>query len=316
MWLYAGAVLSGLLLLAWSSERFVDGAGGLARLGNISPLVIGMVVIGFGTSAPELLVSVMAAFNGVPGIALGNAVGSNITNIALILGGTAILTALPVHSGLVRRELPVLIGIALFSWLLAADGRLGRLDGLVMLLVLVVVLAWLVLSAHDQPQAADKTLHTRELSWWSAGFMTAGGLLLLLLSSRLLVWGASGIATSLGVSDLIIGLTIVAIGTSLPELAASLSAARRGSTDLAVGNIVGSNLFNNLGVMGLAAFIHPLYTPDALLTRDIPVMLGLTVLLLVFTFTPPQRKMITRSKGSMLLILFLGYQGLLYFQSH
>lgn len=323
MLLFSLAVITGLLMLAWSADRFVAGAASLAHLTGISPLTVGMVIVGFGTSAPEILVSIVAALNGTPGLALGNAVGSNITNIALILGITACVTPLTVQSRIVKRELPVVLGVGIFSWLLLRDGDASRLDGITLLVLLATLLTWLVYSTKKafylEPLAAEITGEVQEIhadmGMKPAILWTVGGLLLLIVSSRLLVWGASNIATAFGISDLVIGLTIVAIGTSLPELAASIASARKGEADLAVGNIVGSNLFNNLAVIGLPAIIHPLNTPAELLSRDLPIMLGLTLLLILFNFTPPKSNVIARPEGIILLTAFIGYQILLYIQS-
>lgn len=311
---FIAAVIAGLALLTWSSDKFVDGAANVARLTGISPLVIGMVVIGFGTSAPEMLVSVTAALDGSPGIALGNAIGSNIANIALILGATAMLAALPVKSGIVRREIPFLILAGGISYFLLMDGFTSRSDGIILLVVLGLMLGWLTYKA-SQNKEPDELLEEDELSEMpmkAAVLWTIGGIALLAISSKILVWGAVGIATELGVSDLVIGLTIIALGTSLPELAASIASVRKGQTDMAVGNIVGSNLFNNLAVIGLAGLIHPLATPDAVLTRDLPIMLGLTVMIIIFTFTPPKNNTITRWEAILLLSCFVLYQYLLY----
>ncbi|MDQ5768675.1 calcium/sodium antiporter [Thiothrix subterranea] len=322
MLLFSVAILVGLVLLAWSSERFVDGASSLARHWGIPPLVVGIVVVGFGTSAPEMLVSLTAAMQGNPGIALGNAVGSNITNIALVLGVTALLMPLSVHSRVVKRELPLVLLAGLFSWVLLRDGSLSQWDGILLVSTLVGLLGWMVHTARAAVTAGDDTLLQEiaaempaTLSQKYAILWTVLGLLVLILSSRLLVWGATGIAQAFGVSDLIIGLTIVAIGTSLPELAASIASVRKGESDMAVGNIVGSNLFNNLAVIGLPALLSPIAVPDDFLSRDLPIMLGLTVLLLLFNFTPPKRNVIARPEGAVLLLAFIAYQILLYTQS-
>lgn len=312
------AMMAGLALLAWSSDRFVEGASSLARNLGVSPLVVGMVVVGFGTSAPEMLVSLMAAWEGSPSLALGNAAGSNITNIALILGVTALLTPVAVHSRVVKRELPIVLLVGALAWGLLADGRLSTVDGSVLLTVLMLVLAWMVRTAKVTPMETDALLQEiREeepaaLPMQPSLIWTAVGLVLLVLSSRLLVWGAVGVAQAWGVSDLVIGLTIVAVGTSLPELAASISSIRKGEADMAVGNVVGSNLFNTLAVMGIPAMLGEVAVPGGLLGRDLPVMLGLTVLLLLFNFTPPTRNLITRPEGGVLLALFVAYQVLLY----
>jgi cation:H+ antiporter len=320
MLLFLVSVIAGLGILAWSSDKFVDGASALARITGIPPLIIGIVIIGFGTSAPEMLVSVSAAMNGTPGMALGNAIGSNITNIALILGITAMLIALPVQSTIVKREVPLVLLAGLFSWWLIGDGDISRFDGVLLIILLFVLLGWMAYAANRERDKAfenevNSTTTEEELTYKQALFWTLSGLVLLAVSSKMLVWGATGIAVAFGVSDLVIGLTIVAIGTSLPELAASLNSARKGEVNLAVGNIIGSNLFNNLAVMGLAAIIAPFATPQEVLTRDMPIMLILTVLIVVFTFTPPKRNIISRWEAIVLLSIFIGYQLLLYFQS-
>lgn len=321
MLLLTAAVIAGLLMLAWSSDKFVDGATALAHITGISPLIVGIVIIGFGTSAPEMLVSITAAMNGTPGLALGNAVGSNIANIALILGITAMLVALPLQSSIVKREIPLLLLAGLFSFWLMQDGQLTRIDAVLLLGLLATLLAWMIFAARGQTPATETFLEDVEqekdagLNLRQALFWTLTGLVLLVVSSRLLVWGASGIASALGISDLVIGLTIVALGTSLPELAASIASARRGVADLAVGNIIGSNLFNNLGVIGLAALVTPFATPADALVRDLPLMLALTLFLIIFAFTPPIRNMITRWEGLLLLSAFIAYQTLIYYQS-
>ncbi|HPE61203.1 MAG: calcium/sodium antiporter [Thiothrix sp.] len=312
------AVLGGLILLAWSSDKFVDGAVSLARLTGIPPLVIGMVVIGFGTSAPELVVSVSAALNGTPAMALGNAIGSNITNIALILGVTGLIATLPLTSDIIRREIPVLLLVGAGSGLLLLDDYLSFMDGLLLMAALLILLLWMLRTAQrggDPVLQEEAGNDTATLSLQQSLFWSITGLILLVVAARLVVWGASGIAGYFGVSDLVIGLTIVAIGTSLPELAASVSSARRGETSMAVGNIIGSNLFNNLGVMGLAALIKPFAPPPDVISRDLPIMMGLTLLLLVFAFTPPRRNVLTRWEAAVLLLAFVAYQLLLYFQS-
>lgn len=321
MLLLTVAVISGLLLLAWSSDKFVDGASALAHITGLSPLIIGIVIIGFGTSAPEMLVSVTAAMNGTPGLALGNAIGSNIANIALILGVTSLLVILPLQSSIVKREIPLLLLAGLFSYWLMRDEHLSRMDAILLLTMLVGMLGWMMFAARGETAKDERFLEdvkqeqANSLDLRHALFWTLTGLILLVLSSKLLVWGASGIASTLGVSDLIIGLTIVALGTSLPELAAAIASARRGVADLAVGNIIGSNLFNNLGVIGIAALVKPFATPSEALMRDLPLMLGLTLLLIIFAFTPPRRNMITRWEGLLLLSVFIVYQAFLYYQS-
>lgn len=320
MLLSIAIIAIGLVILAWSSDKFVDGASALARITGIPPLLIGIIIIGFGTSAPEMLVSVSAALNGTPAMALGNAIGSNITNIALILGVTAMMVALPVQSTIVKREVPLVMLAGIFSWWLIRDGTITRMDGVLLVIMLFVLLGWMIYAAkkeHDPTFEKEVNSNTEEegFTYKQALFWTFTGLVLLVISSKMLVVGATDIAKFFGISDLIIGLTIVAIGTSLPELAASVSSARKGEVNLAVGNIIGSNLFNNLAVMGLAAIIAPFSTPEDVLTRDLPIMLILTALIVVFTFTPPKRNIISRWEAMVLLGIFIAYQLLLYYQS-
>jgi cation:H+ antiporter len=310
------ALIGALALLLWSADRFVDGASSCASRLGVSPLLIGMVIVGFGTSAPEMLVSGMAAADGKSGIALGNAYGSNIANIALILGLTALISPIAVHSQVLRRELPVLVGVTLFAGWLLHDGVIARTNALALLLVFAALMAWTVWEslrnrADSFGQEIDADLDTHLLTMRQAIFWTVLGLLLLIASSRVLVWAAVEIAQTLGISDLIIGLSIVAVGTSLPELASSIAAARKGQHDIALGNILGSNLFNTLAVVGLAGMISPLSVPPEILQRDLPVMVGLTLSLFVlgYGFRGPGRGRINRIEGGLLLAVFLAYTG-------
>ena len=307
------AVATGLILLLWSATRFVSAASATASLLGMPPLLIGMVVIGFGTSAPELTVSSLAAASGNPGIALGNAYGSNIVNIALILGLTALLRPITVHSRILRSELPVLIGVTAIAAFQLVDGTVSRLDATVLTLLFALLVGWSIVTARRRPDDALESDVEMALEHGRVGHATrnavwlAISLLLLVAASRLLVWGAVEIAIRLEVSDLVIGLTIVAVGTSLPELASSLVAARRGEHELAFGNILGSNLFNTLAVVGLAGLIAPLPAPDGLLTRDIPVLMVLTILLLVFGRGIRGPGRINRIEGAVLVVVFALY---------
>jgi cation:H+ antiporter len=263
-----------------------------------------------------MLVSGMAAADGKSGIALGNAYGSNIANIALILGLTALISPIAVHSQVLRRELPVLVGVTLFAGWLLHDGVIARTNALALLLVFAALMAWTVWEslrnrADSFGQEIDADLDTHLLTMRQAIFWTVLGLLLLIASSRVLVWAAVEIAQTLGISDLIIGLSIVAVGTSLPELASSIAAARKGQHDIALGNILGSNLFNTLAVVGLAGMISPLSVPPEILQRDLPVMVGLTLSLFVlgYGFRGPGRGRINRIEGGLLLAVFLAYTG-------
>lgn len=310
------AVLVGLGVLVWSADRFVEGAADTAKFLGLPALLIGMVIIGFGTSAPELVVSALASSQGNPGIALGNAYGSNISNIALILGATALLAPIAVQSQVVRRELPVLLGAtALAAWQLA-DGEITRLDGIILLLVFAGVMGiaiWHGLRQPDDVLAREVTdeLESHNTTLGRSVFWLIAGLLLLIASSRALVWGAVEIAQTLGVSDLIIGLTIVAIGTSLPELASSLAACRKGENDIALGNIIGSNLFNTLAVVGIAGVIHPMAVAREVLYRDAAIMGALTLLLLALSYRRKGHGEISRPAGVFLLACFVGYNAYL-----
>ncbi len=323
MLLFIAAIIVGFVLLIWSADRFVDGAASIARNLGVTPLVVGMLVVGLGTSAPEMLVSAEAALQGNPGLGIGNALGSNITNIALVLGVTAIFYVLPVHSRLLLKEFPLMLASAVLVWVLFADGYFSQLDGIILLVTLILVMGWMILSARREVKMHDPLVEESiveipdELPLKVAIFWSIAGLALLIISSKMLVWGASNIATALGISDLVIGLTIVAIGTSLPELAATISSARKGETDLAVGNIVGSNLFNTLAVLSLPGIISPSALPEGVLSRDMPIMVGLTTLLLIFSFgcLKKSRFQINRWKGIVLLLGFIAYETLIYFQA-
>jgi cation:H+ antiporter len=310
------SVLVGLALLVWSADRFVEGSALTARHLGMPPLLIGMVVIGFGTSAPEMVVSAIASFQGNPGIALGNAYGSNITNIALILGLTAIISPIAVHSSVLRKELPILAGVTAFAVIMLLDGDLSRMDAWAFLLVFAALMGWTIwqgLRQRSDTLASEMTqeLDTTRMPLRRALLWLVVGLVFLIISSRMLVWGSVEIAHALGVSDLIIGLTIVAVGTSLPELASSIIAARKGEHDLALGNIIGSNLFNTLAVVGIAGAIHPMAVPPEVISRDMLVMGLLTLSLFVigYGFRGPGR--INRIEGLLLLSVFLGYTGYL-----
>ncbi|WP_108446526.1 calcium/sodium antiporter [Halomonas denitrificans] len=307
------AVVAGLVLLVWSAERFVDGAAATsARLG-LSPLLIGMLVIGFGTSAPELVVSALAASQGNPGLALGNAYGSNIANIGLILGLVALISPLAVHSGVVRRELPVLGAVTLGSAALLWGGVIDRLEGTLLLGLLAAFIGYSIYLGMRQGSDVlgsdtEESLQAHPMSLKAGLVWTGVGLVLLVVSSRVLVWGAVAIAQGFGVSDLVIGLTVVAVGTSLPELASSISALRRGEHDLVLGNVVGSNLFNTLGVVGLAAVIAPIEAGGEVLLRDWSLMTVMTATMAFFAIGWRGRPgRINRYEGAALLAMFLGY---------
>ncbi len=290
------AIIGGLILLIWSADRFIDGAAATANHFGMSQLLIGIVIVGFGTSAPEMIVSSLSALNGNPGIALGNAYGSNITNIALILGTTALITPLAVNSQILRLELPILILITALSAALIYDAEISRSDAVILLITFAAYMIWTVW--HDLKNKSDSLAADVQQEFATQAKMSVKvavlwifiGLLLLIGSSQLLVWGAVEVARYFGVSDLIIGLTIIAVGTSLPEFASSVVAARKGEADLAVGNIVGSNLFNALAVVGIAGVISPMQVEPEVFTRDMSVMTLVTVALLVFGYGISKKK--------------------------
>lgn len=317
MLLAFAAVIAGLVLLVWSADKFVAGASATATHAGMPPLLIGMLIIGFGTSAPEMVVSAFAAFQGNPGLALGNAYGSNITNIALIIGLVALISPIKVNSQVVTKELPILLGITLLAGYQLIDGQLSRNDAWVLLAVFFVLMGWSIYQGMRGRGDALETDYEQELKANAMPLRAAlmwlvVGLLLLVVSSRVLVWGAVYIAQSLGVSDLVIGLTIVAVGTSLPELASALVAIRKNEHDLALGNVIGSGLFNTLAVVGIAAGIAPLAVESLVLYRDWMVMFALTIALLVMCYSFRGRQgRINRVEGGALLLAYVSYTGYL-----
>ncbi len=313
------AILAGFALLVWSSDVFVDGASAIARLLGVSPLIIGITIVGFGTSAPEMLISTFAALDGAPALAIGNAIGSNVANIALVLGATAVVSIVTIESRLLKLELPLLFGAMALGYFVISDGVLNRLDAIWLFTTLFVILGWLVrdaMTGRNNPQQAghaELEESQKQLNTTQAILYFIAGLTVLLLSSKMLVWGATNVATHFGVSELIIGLTIVAIGTSLPELAASISSARKGEADLAIGNVIGSNLFNILAVMAIPGLISVTKVPAAALSRDYPVMMVLTAIMIVMAFRFGRDKAtIGRVAGIGFLTAFCVYQILLF----
>lgn len=314
----------GIALLVWSADVFVDGSAAFAKRCGMSSLLIGMIIIGFGTSMPEMLVSVLAALEGSPSIALGNAYGSNTANIGLILGLTAALSPVAVAKGVLRRELPVLIAITLVCGALLMDGMISRLDAVIMLVLFAGFLVNNIVRETKAPENGEgEGGAAKNISLKKSILMILVGLILLVVSSRLLVVCSVRIASALGVPDLVIGLTIVAIGTSLPELASSLAAIKKNEHDLALGNIVGSNFFNTLAVVGLACVITPMTSGvgkdavAAILHRDYPVLIAMTLFLLLCCI--PLKKgtqaKIYRSEGILLLSAFIVYLGWLVYAS-
>ena len=312
------AILSGFALLVWGADSFVNGAAGIARNLGVSPLLIGLTVVGLGTSAPEILVSTMASIQGNPGLSIGNALGSNITNIALILGATALIAPLTVHSDTLHREYPVMLLVTLGAAGLMLDQSLTLTDGVILLVALFVVMGWIV-HLGLQRKADDPMIREMEDELPSAMPTPKAvmwfiiGLAVLLASSRLLVWGAVNIATTFGISDLVIGLTIVAIGTSLPELAASIASAMKNEHDLAIGNIIGSNIYNLLAVLCIPGLLSPGEFAIEVILRDLPILIGLTVALFFMGYSFKNTSgHINRLEGSVLLTAFIAYQSWLF----
>lgn len=309
------AIILGIVLLLWSADRFVEGAAAVAGHLGLPSLVIGMVIVGFGTSAPEIVVSIMAALDGNPDLALGNALGSNIYNVGLIIGVTALIVPIAVHSTIIRRELPLLLLFGAVAGVLFWNGQLSRLESLLLLLGFFALMGWTIWTAlrgKDDPLAAEteQELSSHAMTLGRAIVWLVVGLTLLLVSSRMLVWGAVSVASALGVSDLIIGLTIVALGTSLPELASSIAAVRKGEHDIAMGNVVGSCMFNLLAVVGIAGVIAPMEALSAdIMLRDWPVMMAMVVSLFVMGYGFRGEGRINRIEASALLLGLVAYNG-------
>ena len=307
-------VIGGLVLLIWGADRFVHGAAAAARNMGVAPLLIGLTIVAFATSAPEILVSMVAALRGEPDLAFGNAIGSNIANIGLVLGGVAIIRPIELRSATLRREMPALLAVSLLTVSLFLDTFLSRIDGLVMLTGLVIVMIWLarlgMRSASTDPMAEDFAAEIPEhVSMVAAILWLLVGLGTLLLGAELLVDGAIEIARTLGVSEVVIGVTLVAIGTSLPELAVSMVSALKGEYGLAIGNIVGSNIFNLLAVIGIAAAIEPSALSPSVLSLHIFVMVAFTLVLFAMTYDYDGKSDLSRLEGSALLIAYFAYFG-------
>ncbi|MDN5044055.1 calcium/sodium antiporter [Aliarcobacter butzleri] len=314
MFLFLGAIVAGFAILVWSADKFVEGAASTAKHLGMPSLLIGILIVGFGTSAPEMVVSAIAAMEGNSGLALGNAIGSNIVNIALILGITAIIAPIAVNSKIVKKEIPILLIIVLFLGYLLFDNTLTFVEGVVLLVGFFILVGWSIYAAIKgkgdalESEINDELLE-HEMSLRAGVIWLIVGLILLIASSRLLVWGAVGVATEFGVSDLIIGLTIVALGTSLPELAASIVAARKGEHDIAIGNVVGSNMFNILAVIGISVVIAPMNIISfEVLQRDWITMLLLTIALLFMAYGFKNKEgEITRLEGFILVVCYVAY---------
>ena len=317
---YIIALILGFSVLLLGADRFVDGAANIARNFGVSPLIIGLTIVGLGTSAPEILVSAQAAFDGSPALGIGNAIGSNIANIGMVLGITLLVTPLTVNSDTLKREFPILAAVMALALLLLWDQHLGYSDGLILLIGFILTLfgmAYLAMKSSKDSSSSKKfnsEYSQPRMTTKTATLNFIVGLAGLLIASKVLVWGATGIAIVLGVSELIIGLTIVAIGTSLPELAASVVSALKNQHDIAIGNILGSNVFNILAVLAMPALIMPSATENALLQRDFSVMVLLFILLFIFACFGKGGR-IGRNAGTLMLLVYITYNSLLAYQS-
>ena len=305
-------VIAGLVLLIWGADRFVHGAAATARNLGVTPLLIGLTIVAFATSAPEILVSIVASLRGEPGLAIGNAIGSNIANIGLVLGCVAIIRPIELRSATLRREMPALLAVSLLTVSLFLDSYLSWVDGLVLLTGLVIVMIWLArLGMRSAPTDPIKQDYEAEIpvnvSMRVALFWLVVGLVTLLIGAQLLVDGSIEIARYLGVSEVVIGILLVAFGTSLPELAVSLVSAMKGEYGLAIGNIVGSNIFNLLAVVGVAAVIAPNALPPSVLSLHIFVMVAFTLVLYAMTYDYDGKAELSRIEGIALFAAFIAY---------
>ncbi len=314
-------ILLGLTLLVWSADRFVFGAAAIAKNFGISPLIIGLTIVAMGSSAPEMLVAVQAALTGKTSTAVGNAIGSNITNILLVLGMTALIRPLTVQSRTVMREIPVMLLICLMGYWMLHDNHLSRTEGVVLMIgfvgfILTLIKVSMRQSSQKDPLVAEMEAEIpKDVSNKRALFWLIVGLVVLPLSAQVLVDSAVVIAKMYGISDLVIGLTIIAIGTSLPELAASIMGALKNEDDLAIGNIVGSNIFNILAVLSLPGVINPDFVDPDASARDFPIMLLASIVLMAMAFGFKRDGRINRLEGLILFISFIAYQLVLFSQT-
>lgn len=319
MWVPLLALIVGFIALVWSADRFLSGAASTASNLGVPKVLIGLTVVSLGTSAPEILVALTAAVEGNPLLAVGNAIGSNIANIGLVLGITALIAPLPFSKGVLRTELPWLLGATVLTLILLFDMSLSRLDGVILLCGLAYILYRLKhYQSADGPDVSeaiqDELQDLPQLSLSRALFWLFVGLGVLLASAELLVWAAVEVAEWLGVSELIIGLTVVAVGTSLPELAATVGAAVKGHTDIAIGNVVGSNILNVLAVLAVPAVVSAPLVDIEVLWRDCGMMLALTLALALFAYAIGSRPVITRFEGGVILAGWIGYNLVLFQQ--
>ena len=319
MWVPLLVLIFGLVSLVWSADRFLSGAASAAGHLGVSKMLIGLTVVSLGTSAPEILVALTAAIEGNPLLAVGNAIGSNIANIGLVLGITAMIAPLPFSSGVLRKELPWLLGATFLSLWLLFDLQLTRVDGVMLLAAMALIMYRLVKTQQATTEGVSVSIEEeldelQALSTGKAVFWLIAGLIILLVSAEMLVWAATRIAEWLGVSEMVIGLTVVAVGTSLPELAATVGAAIKGHSDIAIGNVVGSNILNILVVLSVPGLVSEPFIDNVALWRDCGMMLALTLALALFAYAIGSQRVITRFEGAVILLGWLGYNYVLFQQ--
>jgi cation:H+ antiporter len=305
-------LIIGLAVLVWSADKFVYGAAGIARNFGISPLVVGLTIVAMGSSAPEMMASAMAAIDDKPNTGIGNAIGSNIANIAMVLGITALIKPMMVSSSTMRREIPMVLLSSLLGAFFLYNLDLAFYEGVILMVLFFLVIGGLTWFAVKHPEENDPMIEgieaesdNEEIENWKAILWTLGGIALLIASSKLLVFAASNVAYAFGMSELVVGLTIIAIGTSLPELAASVAGVLKGEDDLAIGNIIGSNIFNILAVLALPALIAP-GAVDPATTNNVYVMIGVTVLLALLVGIGKERS-VNRFEGGILLACYAAF---------
>ena len=306
-------LVSGFILLIWSADELTNNGAKIANIFKISPLIIGLLIFGFGTSAPEMLVSGLAAYEGHPELSIGNAFGSNIFNIALVLGITAIILPIKVKQDILKKEWLYLMASTLVAGILILDGYLSFADGLILLGLLAVFLIYTFVASKkgDHQEFDNLAIEVKQGQTKKVWLMLIISFVILLLSAKLVVWGGSELAASFGVSDLLIGLTVVALGTSLPELAVSISSALKKQHEMVVGNVIGSNLFNTVGVLAIPSLILPFDVPVDVINRDYPFMVALTALLFIVSYRFKKEGVIRRLEGVLLLVVLAVYLYLL-----
>lgn len=319
MWVPLLVLIFGLVTLVWSADRFLSGAASAAGHLGVSKMLIGLTVVSLGTSAPEILVALTAAIEGNPLLAVGNAIGSNIANIGLVLGITAMIAPLPFSSGVLRKELPWLLGATFLSLWLLFDLQLTRVDGVMLLTAMALIMYRLVKTQQATTEGVSVSIEEeldelQAMNMGKAVFWLIAGLIILLVSAEMLVWAATRIAEWLGVSEMVIGLTVVAVGTSLPELAATVGAAIKGHSDIAIGNVVGSNILNILVVLSVPALVSEPVIDNVALWRDCGMMLALTLALALFAYAIGSQRVITRFEGAVILLGWVGYNYVLFQQ--